>query len=54
MCYNNHFQKNIKIVFIEESNALSLEALEYCVKNNKHVQLDKPAGYNYEKFLIHI
>lgn len=43
--------QNIKIVFIEESNALSLEALEYCVKNNKHVLLDKPAGYNYEKFL---
>ena len=30
---------------------MSLEALEYCVKNNKHVLLDKPAGYNYEKFL---
>jgi predicted dehydrogenase len=43
--------KNIKIVFIEESNASSLEALEFCVENNKHVMLDKPAGYNYEKLL---
>jgi predicted dehydrogenase len=42
--------KNIDIVFIEESNEKSLEALEICINNNKHVMLDKPAGNNYKKF----
>ena len=42
--------KNIDIVFIEESNEKSLEALEICINNDKHVMLDKPAGNNYKKF----
>jgi len=42
--------KNIDIVFIEESNENSLEALEICINNNKHVMLDKPAGDNLKKF----
>ena len=42
--------KNVEIIFIEESNNKSLEVLEKCIVNNKHVMMDKPAGYDFEKF----
>ena len=42
--------KNVEIIFIEESNNKSLEVLEKCIINNKHVMMDKPAGYDFEKF----
>ncbi len=42
--------KDVKIVFIEESNNKSLEVLEKCIENNKNVMLDKPAGNDFKKF----
>jgi len=42
--------KKIKIIFIEESNNKSLEVLEKCIKHNKNVMLDKPAGNNFNNF----
>ena len=42
--------KNIQIIFIEESNNKSLDVLEKCNQNNKHVMLDKPAGNNFNHF----
>jgi predicted dehydrogenase len=42
--------KDVKIVFIEESNNKSLDVLEKCIKNNKNVMLDKPAGNDFKKF----
>jgi len=42
--------KDVKIVFIEESNNKSLEVLEKCIENNKNVMLDKPAGDDFKKF----
>jgi len=42
--------KDVKIVFIEESNNKSLEVLEKCIEHNKNVMLDKPAGNDFKKF----
>ena len=42
--------ENVQIIFIEESNNKSLDVLEKCIKNNKNVMLDKPAGNNFKKF----